>query len=319
MIPSLVEMTRAPHAPANAATFRRRRFARTSGRDALGTAVLFAPGFVVYLAFMILPILLSLYFSFFDWDGIRANMSFVGVKNFVRAVQDRHFLNALRITFFFTIPGALLGNLLGLLFAVLVNRPGPMVNVYRSAFFFPLLISAVAVGFIWKALLSYHGILSGLFATLGMEPIDWLGDPRLAPWSVLMVNVWRDTGFVTVIYLAGLQAVPGDLYDAATIDGASAWQRFATVTFPWLAPALTANVVFLFTGYMRIYDMVVVLTSGGPAGATDTIALQIIRVGFQQNRMSYGSSLAIYMLLIVGVLSVSLVLLLRRREEKLVM
>ena len=295
------------------------RFAAAARRDALGTALLFAPGFVIYLAFMVLPIMLSLYYSFFDWDGIRSTMNFVGLKNYLRGLNDRHFHNALRITFFFTIPGALLGNALGLFLAVLVNRPGPMTNVYRAAFFFPLLISSVAVGFIWKALLSYHGILGGLFAAAGMEPIDWLGDPQLAPWSVLIVNLWRDTGFVTVIYLAGLQAVPGDLYDAATIDGASAWQRFRAVTFPWLAPALTANVVFLFTGYMRIYDLVVVLTSGGPAGATETIALQILRVGFQQNRMSYGSSLAIYMLLLVGVVSVTLVLLLRRREDKLVM
>lgn len=294
-----------------------RRRPAVFGRDAIGAAVLFLPGFIVYAAFMLLPILLSLYYSFFDWDGIRSNMTFVGLRNFVRAAGDRHFLSAIRITFFFTIPGAAAGNALGLLLAVLVSRPGGMANFYRSVFFFPLLISAVAIGFIWKALLSYNGILSGVFAALGMEPIDWLGDPALAPWSVLLINVWHDTGFVTVIYLAGLQAVPRDLSDAATIDGASARQRFAAVTFPWLAPAVTANVIFLFTGYMRIYDMVAVLTSGGPAGATETIALQIIRVGFQQNRMSYGSSLAMYMLFIVGVLSVSLVLLLRRREERL--
>jgi len=294
------------------------RRAALIGHDAVGTAVLFLPGFTIYVAFMVVPILLSLYYSFFDWDGIRSDMNFVGLRNFVRAAGDRHFLNAVRITFFFTVPGAIAANALGLLLAVLVSRPGGMTNVYRSVFFFPLLISAVAIGFIWKALLSYHGILSDVFAAVGLEPIDWLGDPRLAPWSVLLINLWHDTGFVTVIYLAGLQAVPRDLYDAATIDGASARQQFAAVTFPWLAPALTATVVFLFTGYMRIYDIVVVLTSGGPAGATETIALQIIRVGFQQNRMSYGSSLAMYMLLIVGVLSVSLVLFLRRREERLV-
>lgn len=297
---------------------RESRRAALIGHDAVGTAVLFLPGFAIYVAFMVVPILLSLYYSFFDWDGIRSTMNFVGLKNFVRAAGDRHFLNAVRITFFFTLPGAVAANALGLLLAVLVNRPGGMTNVYRSVFFFPLLISAVAIGFIWKALLSYHGILSDVFASVGLEPIDWLGDPRLAPWSVLLINLWHDTGFVTVIYLAGLQAVPRDLYDAATIDGASARQQFAAVTFPWLAPALTATIVFLFTGYMRIYDIVVVLTSGGPAGATETIALQIIRVGFQQNRMSYGSSLAMYMLLIVGVLSVSLVLFLRRREERLV-
>ncbi len=94
--------------------------------------------------------------------------------------------------------------------------------------------------------------------------IDWLGSFALAPWAIILVNLWHDTGFVTVIYLAGLQAVPHDLYDAAQIDGASAWQQFTQVTFPWLAPAMTANLVFLFTGYMRIYDPVLVLTTGGP-------------------------------------------------------
>lgn len=140
----------------------------------------------------------------------------------------------------------------------------------------------------------------------------------VAPWAIILVYLWHDTGFVTVIYLAGLQAIPHDLDDAAQIDGASGWQQFTQVTLPWPAPAMTANLVFLFTGYMRIYDLVLVLYSGGPAGATDTIALRIIRVGFQQNRMSYGSSMAIYMLLIVGVLSVTLIHFLRKREEQLV-
>ena len=267
---------------------------------------------------MIVPILLSLYFSFFDWNGISRTMNFTGLRNFVRAVTDQTFLNALRITFFFTIPGAVLGNAMGIVLAVLLNRPGVTSKAYRAVFFFPLLISAVAIGFIWKAMLSYNGIFNDAFAAVGMEPIDWLGDVRLAPWTVILINLWHDTGFVTVIYLAGLQAIPRDLYDAATIDGASARQQFAKVTFPWLAPALTACVVFLFTGYMRIYDLVLVLTTGGPAGATDTIALRIIRVGFQQNRMSYGSSLAIYMLVIVGVLSVTMIHFLRKREDRLV-
>ena len=189
--------------------------------DRLGAALLFAPGFVAYLAFMVLPILLSFYFSFFDWNGISRTMNFVGLRNFARAIQDDSFLNALRITFFFTIPGALAGNALGILFAVLVNRPGPLTNVYRAVFFFPLPISAVAIGFIWKAILSYNGIFNDVFVAMGANPIDWLGSFTLAPWAIILVNLWHDTGFVTVIYLAGLQAVPHDLYDAAQIDGAS--------------------------------------------------------------------------------------------------
>jgi ABC-type sugar transport system permease subunit len=292
---------------------------RTLSRDNLGTVVLFTPGFAIYLGFMILPIILCFYYSFFDWDGIRTTMSFIGLDNFFDAVRDRDFLNSLWITFFFTVPGTIMVNALGICLAVLLNRKSRITNMYRSVFFFPLLISAVAIGFIWKALLTYSGIVNTLLNAIHVESIDFLGDPKLAPWSLLFINVWHDTGFVTVIYLAGLQAIPGDLYDSAKIDGASGWQQFVKITFPWLAPAFTACVAFLFTGYMRLYDMVMVMTSGGPAGATETIALRVIRVGFSQNKLSYGSSLAIYMLIIVGIISVTLTYYLRKREEKLIM
>lgn len=288
-------------------------------RNTLSTAVLFTPGFVIYLAFMILPIILCFYYSFFDWDGIRKTMNFIGLANFAEAIRDRDFINSLRITFFFTVPGTIVVNSLGIVLAVLVNHQGRMTNFYRSVFFFPLLISLVAIGFIWKGLLTYDGIINSIIGSLGAEPVNWIGDPRLAPWSVLIINVWHDTGFVTVIYLAGLQAIPSDLYDSAKIDGASAIQQFRLITFPWLAPAFTACVTFLFTGYMRLYDLVVVLTSGGPAGSTETIALRVIKVGFSQNKLSYGSSLAVYMLIIVGVFSITIVQLLRRREERLIL
>jgi ABC-type sugar transport system permease subunit len=268
---------------------------------------------------MILPIALCLYYAFFDWNGFSADMDFVGIENFIDAFSDREFVHSLWVTFFFTFPGTLLVNSLGICFAVLVNRRGLLTNFYRSVFFFPLLISAVAIGFIWKGLLTYSGIVNSLLAKISIEGIDFLGDPKLAPWSVLFINVWHDTGFVTVLYLAGLQAIPSDLYDSAKIDGASAIQQFLRITFPWLAPAFTACIVFCITGYMRLYDMVLVLTSGGPAGATETIAYHIMKVGFSQNKLSYGAALALYMLLIIGVISVMLTAYLRRREERLVM
>jgi ABC-type sugar transport system permease subunit len=287
--------------------------------DPMGKVVLFTPGFVIYLGLMVLPILLSLYYSFTDWDGIRQTMRIVGVRHYLEAIRDREFLNSLRITFFFTIPGTIIVNALGILLAVLLNHRGALTNFYRSVFFFPMLISAIAVAFIWKGILTYDGILNSFLRSLGLQAVDWIGKPELAPWSLLAMTVWQDTGFATVIYLAGLQAIPQDLFDAAAIDGASAWQRFARITFPWLAPAFTACVAFLFTGYMRLYDMPVVLTAGGPAGATETIALRVIRVGFAQNRLAYASALAICMLAIVGALSLTLVLFLRRREERLIM
>jgi len=280
--------------------------------------VLLLPGFSIYVLIIILPIFMCFYFGFFDWDGIRDNMTFIGLDNFVKALHDVNFLTSLKTTFFFSIPGTLIVNALGIVLAVLVNKRSRMTNFYRSAFFFPMLISGVAIGFIWKALLSYSGVVNSLLAYWNVEAIDFLGAIALAPWSILLVNTWHDVGFVTVLYLAGLQAIPSDLYDSAIIDGANKLQQFTAITFPWLAPSLTSCVIFVFTGYMRLYDIIFVMTSGGPGGATETIAIQTIRVGFNQNRFSYGSSLAIYMLVIIGVLAVVITQVLRKREAQLI-
>jgi ABC-type sugar transport system permease subunit len=279
---------------------------------------LFLPGFVIYLLIIILPIFMCLYYGFFNWDGLRDNMTFVGLDNFARALGDPYILGALKTTFFYTIPGTLIVNALGIVLAVLVNRRSRLSNFFRSAFFFPMLISAVAIGFIWKALLSYSGIINTLLASIHIEGVDFLGSMAIAPWSILLVNTWHDVGFVTVLYLAGLQAISTEYYDAAIIDGATRLQQFRYITFPWLAPSLTSCIIFVFTGYMRLYDLVFVMTSGGPAGVTETIAIQTIKVGFNQNHFSYGSALAIYMLVIIGVLSVIITKLLRKREELLI-
>ena len=208
---------------------------------------LFLPGFVIYLLIIILPILMCFYYGFFNWDGLRDSMTFVGLDNFARALKDPYFLNALKTTFFYSIPGTLIVNAMGIVLAVLVNRRSRLSNFYRSAFFFPMLISAVAIGFIWKALLSYSGVMNTLLAGLHIEAVDFLGSIVLAPWSILLVNTWHDVGFVTVLYLAGLQAISSDYYDAAIIDGATKLQQFGYITFPWLAPAFTSCVIFVFT------------------------------------------------------------------------
>jgi ABC-type sugar transport system permease subunit len=280
--------------------------------------VLFLPGFSIYLLIIILPILMCLYYGFFNWDGLQNSMTFIGLDNFVRSLSDPYFLGALKTTFFYTIPGTIIVNALGILLAVLVSRKSAISNFYRSAFFFPMLISAVAIGFIWKSILSYSGILNTLLAALHWGSIDFLGSLTLAPWAIVIVNTWHDVGFVTVLYLAGLKAISPEFYDAATIDGASGFQQFRYVTFPWLAPSLTSCVIFIFTGYMRLYDLVFVMTSGGPGGRTETIAIQTIKVGFNQNQFSYGSALAIFMLVIIGTLSVIITQFLRRREEQLI-
>jgi ABC-type sugar transport system permease subunit len=279
---------------------------------------MFSPGLLIYFCFLLVPILLCIYYSFFNWNGIDPSYQFIGLKNFIEGVQDKQFLHSLAVTLFITIVTTVCVNGFGIFFAILLNKKGKMTNFYRSVFFFPLLMSSVAVGFIWKSILSYNGLFNNLLEHFGNERIEFLGNPTYAVLTITFLAIWQSTGFVIVIYLAGLQTIPGELFDAANIDGASKWQQFRNVTFPLLAPAFTTSIVFNFTGMMREYDRVAVLTSGGPAGSTETIAYQVVRVGFSANRLSYASSLAVYMLIVVGVLAVSLTIYLRKREERMI-
>ena len=227
-------------------------------------------------------------------------------------------MGSLKVTFFYAIFGTVITNLIALVLSTLLNRKSSLTYFYRSAFFFPQLISLVAVGFIFKALLSYIGIVNTLLANAGMAKINFLADPALAQWTILFVSIWQTTGFATVLYLAGLQAIPLELYDSAKIDGANSWKKFRYITFPWLAPSFTAVTVFLFTGYMRIFDIIYVLTSGGPAGRTESVAIHIIRIGFNQFRISYASAIAMYMLVLVSVIALTLTTVLRKRENNLI-
>jgi ABC-type sugar transport system permease subunit len=286
-------------------------------KDVWSNTLMFAPGFVIYFGFLLVPIVLLVYYSFFDWNGINPVYHYIGMDNYLEALRDKAFQRALKVTLFITIIATIIVNLFGIIFAVLLNKKGRMTNFYRSVFFFPLLISTVSVGFIWKSILSYNGLLNNFLDKFGVERIEFFGNPDLAVLTITFLVIWQSLGFVIVIYLAGLQTIPSSLYEAVKIDGANRWQQFKHVTFPMLAPAYTMSIVFMFTGTMREYDRIAVLTYGGPAGATETIAYQVVRVGFSANRLSYSASLAVYMLIIVGFLAVTLTVLLRKREERL--
>ena len=280
--------------------------------------ILFTPGFAIYVGLIVFSIFLSFYYSFFDWDGIRKTMEFIGFTNYIRAFKNGEFRSSIMITFYFTIIGTIMVNVISLILAVFLNQKNKLTNFYRAAFFFPQLISLVAIGFIFKGLLSYIGIVNTLFETWGIAKYDFIGDPSNAPLTVLVISIWQTTGFATVLYLAGLQAIPNDLYDAAQIDGANGLEKFRFITFPWLAPSFTAVTIFLFTGYMKIFDIIFVMTGGGPAEKTQSVAVYIMKIGFNQFSVSYASAVAMYMMVLVMAISLVLTHFLRKREEQLI-
>jgi ABC-type sugar transport system permease subunit len=288
------------------------------GNDLRSYSLMYVPGLLIYVCFMLIPIILCFYYAFFDWNGINSKMNFVGFDNFVKGLSDKQFHRALYVTLFITVISTIIVNAFGILFAVLLNKKGKLTNFYRSVFFFPLLLSPVAVGFIWKSIINYNGLLNMVLQRMNIEKIQFLGDPQWSVLTIAGIAIWQSTGFIIVIYLAGLQTIPKELYDAASIDGASRLSQFNNITFPLLAPSFTMGIVFMFTGMMREYDRIAVLTQGGPAGSTETIAYQIVREGFSANRLSYASSLSVYLLIIVGVLATTMTVYLRRREERIV-
>jgi ABC-type sugar transport system permease subunit len=189
----------------------------------------------------------------------------------------------------------------------------------RTMVFIPQVLSGVIVAFIWRSILTQNGLLNTFLRNIGLvdQPISWIGTPDLALLSVCVVVSWATIAFATVIYVAALQSVPGELYEAALIDGANALGRFRFVTLPMIAPGMTISIVLCLITTFKLYDVIAVLTGGGPANSTQTTAFYLITVAFTTNRFGYASAIAILLLVATTVIAYSLTGLLRRREADL--
>lgn len=284
-------------------------------RLGLQKSLMVCPGMLIYLAFMALPIGLTIYYGFTNWNGVAPSWEMVGLTNYIRAFTDEKFLYSVRFTLIFSIIITLFSNALGLFLAILVNGKQRSMNFFRTMIFIPLLISPIAAGFVWKALFSYSGIVNQfLDRWFGIEAVMFLGKPSLAKMVLILFTLWQSVGFCMVIYLAGLQTIPADFFDAASIDGATPWQQFKSITFPYLAPSTTSAVLVMFTSAMREYPRPLVLTAGGPVGQTETLTFRILKMGFDANQFGYGSAMAAWVLLLTSLLSVVISKILSRRE-----
>jgi multiple sugar transport system permease protein len=276
-------------------------------------------GVLLYLAVIIVPLLVSFYFSFTNFNMLKATNSFVGGRNYFSLFVDDTFLSTLIFTLKTSLIVTLLANGLGLVFAILLNHKGPFYTLLRTIFFIPQVLSAVVIGFIWSGMLnSQRGLVNILLHQLGLlganTNISWLGTPQLATLSVIGVCTWQMMGFCTVVYLAALQSVPQDLIDAARVDGANRWQTFSNVTFPLLSPGVTVNVVLILIMMFKLYDIIQVLTAAGPAGSTESLAYYIIRMAFTANQVGYASAMAVVLFILIASISAGLGTFLRSRE-----
>jgi ABC-type sugar transport system permease subunit len=276
-------------------------------------------GILLYLAVLILPLLLSFFYSFTNFNLLNATNSFIGARNYVMMLNDDTFLSTLQFTIGTTIIVTLMTNILGLAIALALNQTGSFYSVLRTIFFIPQVLSSVVIGFVWSGMLnSQRGLVNTLLRQIGLIGTDgnipWLGTPNLATFSVIVVCIWQMVGFCTVVYLAALQGVPQDLKDAANVDGANPWQTFYHVTLPLLSPGVTVNVVILLIMMFKLYDIIQVMTATGPAGSTESLAYYVTRMAFTVNKVGYASAMAVVLFIIIAIISAGLGKFLRSRE-----
>jgi raffinose/stachyose/melibiose transport system permease protein len=243
------------------------------------------------------------FYAFTDYTGI-GDYDFIGLENFQRIFETPALIGSIKNTLYLAFGFLIVTNVVGLLLALAVNRTLKTRYLLRVLFFMPVVLSSLAVSYVWKFIFDFNGPLNDVIGWFGVEPKTWLADPTLALIAVLVVMAWQTTGMVMVIYLAGLATVPPEIEEAAALDGAGTWRRFRSITVPSIKPSIAiASTLMLIQG-LRVFDQVMALTGGGPAGATETLATQVYKQTFALSNFGFGAALALMLTVIILVFSV---------------
>jgi raffinose/stachyose/melibiose transport system permease protein len=278
--------------------------------------LLVAPSLAIVAVFFLFPLVSGAYFSLTDWDGVSPTPSFIGVDNFVAMVGDAEVWHALGNNLIWVIVGTVSPIVLGLLLAVVLWSGVRAVLFYRLVFFLPYILPPIAVGIVWGWVYDpINGWLNKILAFVGLDAATrgWLGEPGTALYAVLAAAIWATFGFVVVIFLAALQNVDLDLIDAARIDGANAARRLWHVVLPGIVPVFFMVTAITFVGGISVFDIVFIMTGGGPGNATSVLGTYAFKNAFQLNEIGYGTTLA----LLITILSLPCVMILNRIQRAL--
>ncbi|MBQ8617055.1 MAG: sugar ABC transporter permease [Clostridia bacterium] len=294
-----------------------RKMSQSLRKQQLQYLSLVLPGMIIFTIGLIVPMFLSFYYSLTSWNGMTVEKPFIGFDNYVKLVSDPYARSAWWFTIRFTIWNTIIQNVAAIFMAVALDSGIKGQKIMRTIFFVPCLISAVVVGFVWLKL--YGNVLPALFKLMGLKSslAMLLGKEETVLAGLLIANNWQWIGYWMLIYLAALQSIPSDLYEAAKVDGANAVRQFINITLPMLAPALTICIVGITTGSLKVYDLLVASTNGGPGRASTSIIYYTYSTAINGRQYGYGSALTIsvvFALLLVAVLQVKV---LKKREVQM--
>ena len=262
------------------------------------------PNMILFMAFMIIPIFMTGYYSLTKWSGM-GNPEFIGIKNYAYIFHDNIFITAFWNTLLFSVITVPLMMLFALMLAVLLNQKLYLRGFFRSAIYMPAIISTVCVGMTFTWIFNSNvGLVNYLLNLIGQKGVNWNNDPKYAMSMIIMVTLWSRIGYNMVIYLAGLQGISPEYYEAATIDGASAWHKLRYITIPLLKPTTTFIMITCVIFAFRSFDLIYVMTKGGPLNATTTLVVYIYNEAFQMNYIGRASAAGIILFLMLLVFTI---------------
>jgi len=268
-----------------------------SWRETVEGYLFLLPFLFVYITFLVYPLFRGIWISLHDWDLLIGNLGWKGIDNYVRMfTRDNTFWTSTGNTLEFVILSTPPLVILGLLLAIALNRPLPVMGLFRTIFFSSYVLSISVLTLVWFMLLNPNrGILAAFLQMFGIDPIPWLNDPNLAMPAIVIASVWWTTGFNVVIFLAGLQDIPKSLYEAAEIDGANAIRSFFSITLPMLRRTLMLVIILQIIASFQIFGQVFLMTKGGPSGTTRVLVQHIYERGFRGFELGYGSAMAVFL------------------------
>lgn len=282
----------------------------------IGWYLLFTlPLVFIFTTVVIIPFIIGIGYSFFSWDGLPLNPKvFVGMDNFVQLLQDTRFFDTAAHTIIFTVLAILLINVLGITFALGVTSKLKVRNLARTMLFMPYLIGGLILGYIWSF------IVGDAFTAIGEKTgltgifFNWLLNPKSALLALIVVTTWQMAGYIMIIYITGIQAIPEDVIEASAVDGANFWQTLFRIKFPLMMPSFTICLFMTLSNCFKIFDVNLSLTGGGPSNATEMFAMNIYNEIFKQNNFGYGQAKAIVFFLVVAFITLIQVTITKKRE-----
>lgn len=269
-------------------------------REEVTTATgLLAPATIILAIFTLYPILSAGYLSLTSWNGLTPTKDFIGLGNYTRLVGDPEFRNSLLVTIVYALGVCTLSIISGLTVAALLDAPIRGRAIYRTIFFLPVVTSSAAAAIVWKYMFDDVGLVNKLLDAVGVGGIDWLQNRWLALLLLTILTVWKNIGFNAILYLTAMQSLPVSVYEAAQLDGASAWQRFTRITVPLLRPmTFFVSIQSLITAFQS-FDLAYVFTEGGPRGGTDVLGMLMYRQAFRLDGFGYGAAISFVSLALV--------------------